>query len=169
MIGSVPALARLIDDLATLVAQLTPEAYARSAVGAISGSIGGHVRHCLDHVLALERGFETGVVDYEARHRRTAIEHDRSRALEALVAGATRLRSRGDLTASQPMVVRACAFEGGPIEQYGSTLGREVAFVISHTIHHNATIALLADRVGHRRLPYRFGIAPGTPSLAGAA
>ena len=40
------------------------------------GSIGGHVRHCLDHVAALLDGLDGGVVDYEARERGTAAEGD---------------------------------------------------------------------------------------------
>jgi hypothetical protein len=43
-----------------------------------------------------------------------------------------------------------------------SSLEREVSFVIAHTIHHCATIAVLAG-VTPERLPDRFGIAPSTP------
>jgi uncharacterized damage-inducible protein DinB len=50
-----------------------------------------------------------------------------------------------------------------------SSVARELAFVISHTIHHNAQIALLAHRLGSRRLPPGFGVAPSTPAMAGAA
>jgi hypothetical protein len=46
-----------------------------------------------------------------------------------------------------------------------SSLEREISFVIAHTIHHCATIAVLAG-VTPDRLPDRFGIAPSTPSMA---
>ena len=42
-----------------------------------------------------------------------------------------------------------------------TTLGRELAFVISHTIHHNALIAILVKLLGHS-VPATFGYAPST-------
>jgi hypothetical protein len=44
-----------------------------------------------------------------------------------------------------------------------STLGRELAFVASHTIHHFAIVALLLRDMGIG-VPARFGYAPSTPS-----
>jgi len=47
-----------------------------------------------------------------------------------------------------------------------SSVCREVAFVISHTIHHNAIVAqLLAGR--NLALDARFGVAPSTPMPTG--
>ena len=43
-----------------------------------------------------------------------------------------------------------------------STVGRELMFVISHTIHHNALIARLLDERAINMGP-RFGLAPATP------
>jgi len=44
-----------------------------------------------------------------------------------------------------------------------STSARELAFVISHTIHHQAIIAVLLASQGVA-VPHRFGVAPSTPS-----
>ena len=87
----------------------------------------------------------------------------------AEMAAASRLPAYADLSATRTVVVRAHLTPRDPIAEHGSTLGRELAFVISHTIHHNAAIALLVHGLGHRRLPPRFGLAPGSPALAGAA
>jgi uncharacterized damage-inducible protein DinB len=43
-----------------------------------------------------------------------------------------------------------------------STLARESAFVVSHTIHHQAIIALLLAVHGYE-VPDRFGHSPSTP------
>ena len=48
------ALGELLEDTARVIAQLAPDEYTDSDVPGVSGSIGGHVRHCLDHVRALE-------------------------------------------------------------------------------------------------------------------
>ena len=44
-----------------------------------------------------------------------------------------------------------------------TTVARELAFVVSHTIHHSALVAVLLEH-GSRRVPARFGVAPTTPS-----
>jgi uncharacterized damage-inducible protein DinB len=167
-----PALCALVDllkDTARVVAQLAPEEYRDSDVPGISGSIGGHVRHCLDHVRALELGIDRGLVDYDTRRRDVAIENEPEAALRALLAAASRLQSVSADALGRMVVVRALIAADGPIVEVVSSVAREVAFVVSHTIHHNAQIALLAHRVGSSPLPRRFGVAPSTAVLAGAA
>lgn len=44
-----------------------------------------------------------------------------------------------------------------------STLARELAFVMSHTIHHQAIVALLLEQQGGGVPDERFGYAPSTP------
>jgi uncharacterized damage-inducible protein DinB len=45
-----------------------------------------------------------------------------------------------------------------------STLARELAFVLAHTVHHQAMIALLLEWQGIHLPSERFGLAPSTPS-----
>jgi uncharacterized damage-inducible protein DinB len=47
-----------------------------------------------------------------------------------------------------------------------SSLGRELAFVLNHTVHHQALLAVLLAVQG-RRVPVGFGYAPSTPRPAG--
>ncbi len=49
---------------------------------------------------------------------------------------------------------------GVPV-QVETTVGRELAFVLSHTIHHNALIGVMAAMLGVP-VPDRFGYAPST-------
>jgi uncharacterized damage-inducible protein DinB len=167
--AALAALADLLKDTARVVAHLAPEEYTDSDVPGISGSIGGHVRHCLDHVRALEVGIDRGLVDYDARQRDFRIESDREAAVLSLMAAASRLRALSSDALERTVVVRSLIAVDGPVVEAASSVARELAFVVSHTIHHNAQIALLAHRVGSSRLPRRFGVAPGTPALAGAA
>jgi uncharacterized damage-inducible protein DinB len=162
------ALSRLLGEMAFAIAQMTRAEFIGSAVDGVSGSIGGHVRHCLDHVRAFERGLETGIVDYDTRRRQTPVEHDRELAVLSLTAAASRLERHTDLALGHAVVVRSIFSRGGPIVECRSSVSRELAFVISHTIHHGAQIALLADRLGATRLPRHFGVAPSTP-LEGVA
>jgi len=50
--------------------------------------------------------------------------------------------------------------ELAPVE-VETTVGRELAFVLSHTVHHNALIAVMAKTLGVP-VPERFGYAPST-------
>jgi uncharacterized damage-inducible protein DinB len=162
------ALSDLLRQMATVVSHLAPEEYTDSGVPGISGSIGGHVRHSLDHVRALERGLELGFVDYDLRRRHTPVEHDREAAVLALMAAASRIQAVTEAACDRRVVVRSLVAADGRTIEAVSSVARELAFVISHTIHHNAHVALLAHRLGSCRLPPRFGVAPSTP-LAGAA
>ena len=49
-----------------------------------------------------------------------------------------------------------------------TSVGRELAFVMSHTIHHLAVIALLLRDLGIE-VPPRFGYAPTTPTRSATA
>lgn len=157
------ALVSVLGDLAGVVDALSDEQYLASAIPGVSGSVGGHVRHCLDHVRALERAAETGRVDYDARERDTRVEYDRMLAWSLLRSACRRLLASFDSQRlARPVTVRTrLSHEGAPIEVL-SSLGRELSFVIAHTIHHSATIAVLAG-INASSLPRRFGVAPGTP------
>lgn len=167
--GAFPVLADLLLEMARVAAQLTREEFAESGVAQLSGSIGGHVRHCLDHVLALERAVETGQVDYDERRRQTPIEQDRELAVLALSAAARRVERLGDCVLARPLSVRSMISVDGRRVLGRSSVARELAFVISHTVHHSAQIALLVHGLGPRALPNRFGLAPASPTLQGAA
>src|SRR5262245_14785101 len=76
------ALAAHLESLAEIVERLNDLEYlARPAAGA-SGSIGAHVRHCVDHVLALLDRPADNVMTYDDRTRGTAIEQNQRQAGE---------------------------------------------------------------------------------------
>jgi uncharacterized damage-inducible protein DinB len=131
---------------------------------AASGSIGEHVRHCLDHVAALERGIATGEVCYDHRARNTVVERAPALAMSRIVRAAARLGALGDELLQRRLTLTAQVHDDGRMVRTTTTVGRELAFVISHTIHHSAIVAVLLERAGQVR-PSRLGIAPTTPAL----
>lgn len=156
------ALATVLRDLAAVVEALSDAQYSDSGVAGISGSVGGHVRHCLDHVHALERGLDSGVVNYDARERDARVEVDRTLAWSLLQTARRRVLLLPASALARPVVVHTRLHVTTAPVEVRSSLGREVSFVIAHTIHHCATIAVLAG-VTRERLPERFGLAPSTP------
>ena len=151
----------LLHQLFDLVGTLTDEEYTRKPVGVVESSIGGHVRHNLDHIEALLRGLPAGEVCYDHRDRGTDVERDRVAAMEAM------LRLERELTyfpwAELPHLLKLSALIAPDLPPIVTMTSpeRELAFVVSHTIHHNALIAVMAKLLG-AELPAEFGYAPST-------
>src|SRR4051812_42637413 len=77
-------LAALLQQLADVVAHLRTDQYRQNPVGVVTSSVGGHVRHCLDHVRALIDSLESGELDYDNRRRGTDIETSTAAACDAI-------------------------------------------------------------------------------------
>jgi uncharacterized damage-inducible protein DinB len=156
-------LAGALDDLVRVVRPLTTAEFTRRE-RATSGSIGSHVRHCLDHVEALERALVRGVCCYDDRVRGTAMEDDPAIAGSRLRACQLRLAALDPELLQVPLSLSARITADGVSVQARTTVAREVTFLISHTVHHAALIAVLLEDMGRER-PERFGLAPTTPAL----
>jgi uncharacterized damage-inducible protein DinB len=151
----------LLDELAEVIERLSDDAYARKPVGVMPSSVGGHVRHSLDHVRALLAAADTGQLNFDHRDRGTAVESCRTTAMaEIAVLRAGLMNLHADL-ADRPVRLRCLVSADLPAMELDSTWGREAAYVVSHTIHHNAIIAAMVKTLG-AWLPDRFGYAPST-------
>lgn len=156
------ALSGLLDGMASVVASLDVAAYTARPVPAASGSIGEHVRHCLDHVASLLAAQPSAILTYDHRERGTAVEGDPAEALRKIMRLKAALDRWPTCPLEQPILVQARTSTSSEPTAMFSTLGRELAFVLSHTIHHQALIAVLLELVG-QPVPERFGYAPSTP------
>ena len=123
----------------------------------------------IDHYDCFFGGLETGRVDYYSRKRDPQVESDPSRAVEALRrVQAQVLTTQGRL--DDPLEVDT----GGPDSGDGqagwaaSSVRRELAFVLSHTLHHLAQIRGMAIELGIE-LGEDFGVAHSTLAVTGAA
>jgi uncharacterized damage-inducible protein DinB len=157
------ALGALLLELREVIANLTTEQYSQKPVGPVKASIGSHLRHSLDH---LESALLFGDFDdltYDQRRRGTPVETDRAAALAKIddLMAVLDERSSGILSASRSMTLNAMvAAEGEPVTVQ-STTDRELLFVFSHTLHHNALIRVMVELLGGQ-VPERFGYAPAT-------
>ena len=155
------ALAALLGELAEVLSLLTDAQYAAKPVGPFDSSVGGHVRHCLDHARALLDGVGTGRIEYDARQRGTPIESDRRAAVEASRELRREVAALPAEVDGQTVLAAMAVSSDAPPVSLTTTVGRELAFVLSHTIHHNAIIAAMAGTLG-AAVPERFGYAPST-------
>ena len=161
--SSVAALDGALEDLGSVVAGLSPEAYVARLFPNVSGSIGQHVRHCLDHVSALVSADPSSCLSYDQRERGTAVETDPTQALRCIQLLRIKIAvGRWSTRLDEPICVVSTVTHGGVMLSGMSTLARELAFVLNHTIHHQAMIGVLATLLACE-VPDRFGFAPSTP------
>lgn len=158
---TVQALLATLQQLEAVIGSLTGEQYVRKPVGVVPSSVGGHVRHCLDHIDALLAAVHTGDLDYDRRQRGTAVENSRPAALDAIRRQQRELLAVHPDVEYRPLRLSVLVSSTAPPVSVGTTVGRELAFALSHTIHHNSLIAVMATLLGVA-LPERFGYAPST-------
>ena len=158
---STAPLAQLMTQLSDLVRGLDAEQYKARPESTQCGAIGGHVRHVIDHLVAYLNGVDHGTVNYDDRQRDTSIEHDPTAALHAIKHHTARLTEVSDEQLANPVTVLTSMTSCGSLVSLPSSHARELAFIFSHTIHHNAIIATIA-RALVVDLPANFGTAPST-------
>jgi uncharacterized damage-inducible protein DinB len=158
----VSALRGRLEELMRLVLTLPVEVYC-ARTSRVSGSIGEHVRHVLDHLSSLVAACPSAVLSYDHRTRGTAVETEPSEAVREMMRLDAALERWGDRSLDEPVAVAAVVATNGQSVNGWSTLARELAFVVSHTIHHQAIVALLLEQQGTGVPDERFGYAPSTP------
>jgi uncharacterized damage-inducible protein DinB len=148
-----------------LASSLDPETFARAIPPGKSG-VGSHLRHMADFVRAFTGGVRTGRIDYDARRRDERLEREPARVVQLLRELLAELEAL-DLSRAhalgQPVLLRTEAPpDAGPDEHwFGSTVGRELAALVSHSVHHYALVALALRQFGLEP-PLEIGVAPST-------
>jgi uncharacterized damage-inducible protein DinB len=115
----------------------------------------------LEHFQLLMAAVPVGCADYDARTRNETIERSPVMFLEALDAVVSQLSALDQTSMTLPLNVRMLVAPGTERIEIASTLGRELAFVSSHAIHHIAIITALAESMGIV-LPEGYGVAYST-------
>ncbi|MCC7013238.1 MAG: DinB family protein [Planctomycetes bacterium] len=144
-----------------LIRRLADELYSAPPPGGLRGGIGAHFRHVLDHYECFLAGWREARIDYDRRERDPRTETERPYALDKIAS----LRDAFEcLLGADPEraldVVVDCGEPGERFESR-STLARELQFLVSHTVHHYAVIALILRARGVEP-GAEFGVAPST-------
>jgi hypothetical protein len=155
---------QLLDQALGLVA-----AHEAPGAPAFAAPVGAHLRHVIEHYEALLIPRQPGTVDYDSRRRDREIEHSPRLARARLQALQQCLLLWHDASLAAPLQV--CG-QGGLAGEFGfevpSTLGRELAFLASHTVHHFALLRPHCQQQG-MALAADFGKAPATVAHERAA
>ncbi|MEZ5314210.1 MAG: DinB family protein [Thermoanaerobaculia bacterium] len=149
-----------LDQAIVLLERMPESAFARVDTRH-ARTAGPHLRHVLDHYSSFLSGLPEFRIDYDARERDPRLETSIAFAVDRLreISGGLVLLDQELL--EMPIEVRLES--GGPEEEQWSrsTVRRELQFLLSHTVHHFALIALVLERHGVE-VPEDFGVAPST-------
>jgi hypothetical protein len=133
---------------------VTQQHYTHSLTPLFNASVGGHIRHSLDHYSALlSHDYTAGahahasdsvvpVIDYDVRDRQTDIETNKASAVVRTNELLQRLDDLFSTTCAEDLLATPLSvrFVGdslsGDTYCVPTTLGREVSFVAHHGIHH---------------------------------
>lgn len=151
----------LLDQLREVVTLLPDSVYRARPAARVSGSVGEHVRHCLDHVSALAVAMAGEELSYDARRRGTTVETDPTTAVDEIERLFVRLNRLSIGLWDRSLTFTSLINSDGGVLSVRTTVAREIVFVIHHTIHHCALIALLLEWQGWP-VPRGFGLAPAT-------
>lgn len=150
----------LLDQAERLLTALEDQVYADPDGSVFSSSLGQHLRHCFDHYASFLNGLPFSKIDYDHRERNPDLECSTDCAMAEVV----RIRegllsSAGGDSTTKVEVKMDCG--GGDQAWHQSTLGRELQFLVSHTVHHFAMINGMCRQRG-LLMEEGFGIAPST-------
>lgn len=155
---------RLLEEGVRFLRAIPAELFARKQEHGLNACIGEHIRHNLDHYECFLRGIEGAFIDYDARVRDPLVESDQNHACTTMSALSERLGALTGTDLDTPVQVnmdsRGPAGEAG-CQPSKSSLRRELQFLVSHTVHHYALIAVYCRLRGVDPGP-TFGVAPST-------
>ena len=140
-----------------LLRQLSDTAYCKPVDQVFQSTVGTHIRHNLDHYACFLHGLESGCIDYAARKRDSRLEQDRLYAINEIFRLRECLESMSTKQGNTCLQVKADV----GASRAGTSIKRELEFLLSHSIHHYALVAIICRLQGIEVEP-DFGIAPST-------
>jgi uncharacterized damage-inducible protein DinB len=154
----VSALQNLVEKLYDSLDKLTETQYRQHTQVLFNASIGQHTRHVIELFFQLEKGYETGLVDYDSRKRDLAIENDKKLALTLL----HQMKFFPERDDKPLQLAISFAAEGTQKTMIATNYNRELVYNIEHMVHHMALIRIGIKEVAGIELPADFGVAVST-------
>lgn len=150
-----------LSEIKALLLQLSNAQYTYSSKLLSDATIGQHVRHILEFYQSVLKGIDTKVINYDLRERNLLVETDRDVAIQII----------NDINAVLALDIQDELFilegnfssEPGNKTQIQTTLFRELAYCLEHSIHHQALIKVgLIELNSVSFIDETFGLAPAT-------
>ena len=150
-----------LSEIKALLLQLSNAQYTYAAKLLSEATIGQHVRHILEFYQSVLKGVDTKVINYDLRERNLLIESDKDFAIQIINIIHTVLSLD---VQDEPFILEG-NFSSEPDKQtqIQTTLFRELAYCLEHSIHHQALIKVgLIELNSASFIDETFGLAPAT-------
>lgn len=155
---------QIVNQAMAFLNNISLEHYQQVIKPHFTGSMGAHMRHILDHYLALQQGLSAQIIDYNRRHRDSDVALCPNSALLSWAQIKTWLIDISCLDTQLSLtVVCETSLTASQNTTTTSTLGRELLFVSSHAIHHFSLLLVMNSLIGNESAA-NFGLAPATAS-----
>ena len=151
----IPSLHKTLNELVSLLNQLSNEDFTSPCKGLSNSTIGEHTRHIIEMFQCLENQFEKGVVNYDKRNRDYRIQSDTNFALNCISDTKNQLDKENRSLVLQQIV-------DGEELQIESNYFRELLYNLEHCIHHQALIKVAVLQLEHLQINEDFGVARST-------
>ncbi|MFT3678889.1 MAG: hypothetical protein QM791_01375 [Ferruginibacter sp.] len=152
------AIQKVFAQLGLVLNELSDEVYCKPSNHLFKATIGQHVRHIIELFIELDKGYETGLVNYEKRKRDYRIETNRFFAASLL----DELLNTFNRMDKQLMLEAGFTADKDDIIHIHTNYYRELAYNIEHTIHHMALIRVGINELSTIEMDENFGIASAT-------
>lgn len=152
------AISNVFNQIDNVLHDLSDEEYSTASEILFNATIGQHVRHIIELFIELQKGYETGVVNYEKRKRDYRIETDKYFAAGLL----------NEIINTVERKDKSLLLEAGfnsnkeEVIRMNTNYYRELAYNIEHTIHHMALIRVGVNELSSVIVDDNFGIASAT-------
>lgn len=150
-----------LEEIKQLTIKLSDKEYVYASKLLSGATIGQHIRHILEFYQSVFNGENSKVINYDNRKRNLEIEKNRIVAIQIIDEICTNLIQN---LKDKKFVLEGnfCTVEGNQI-QIQTTLNRELAYCLEHSIHHQALIKVgLIELEKTNLINNDFGIAPAT-------
>ena len=149
-----------LDEVLILLEQLSDEDYRKSIELLSNASLGQHLRHILEFYICLQNGMEIGQICYDNRDRDKRIEESKEFARIKIAEIKEFIYNVDtDLTIQLQANYSLKDIKSNVIN---SSLYRELAYAMDHTIHHLAIIKIGLKALNNIQVDENFGVAPST-------
>jgi uncharacterized damage-inducible protein DinB len=143
------------DELTDLLDQLSDQRYSEVCKPLSNSSIGEHIRHIIEMFQCLEKGYDSGIINYDKRERNLQIQTEIQCAVQAVLHVKSNLQKENKKLYIEQMVDDLTF-------RIQTNYYRELLYNIEHCIHHQALIKVAVMELGNVSLKDNFGVARST-------
>ncbi|PIF31521.1 hypothetical protein CLU81_2014 [Flavobacterium sp. 9] len=144
-----------LEELISLLDQLSDQDYAQSCEALSNATIGEHVRHILEMYQCLENGYESGILNYDNRERNLRLQTETEFAKQFITEIKMGLKSENKIIYLEQEI-------DGLAIRIQSNYYRELLYNLEHCIHHQALIKVVVLQLNNISVNENFGVARST-------